>query len=337
MGSVQLFLLALAAVLILAGLYHYGRQPRRRRQARTRREDAVKYVFQCRVDGEIPTVVGLARALQWSPRRAAAVLSELAADELLAVDQARAIHLTDAGCDLALHVVRAHRLWEQHLAENTGHAQVDWHTLAEAAEHDLTPAAADALAQQLGHPVYDPHGDPIPQPARPLPPRPAVPLDTLAPGTVGRIIHVEDEPPAAYAQLVAGGVVPGMEAWVTAADNGTLRVHVGSEDLTLPRTIVAQIHVAPQPDAVPNGVGVRLSDLTPGAAAVVRSVTPACRGLARRRLFDLGLLPGTRIDVVFASPGGDPVAYRVRDTVIALRREQTRHILVEPVGEAMMT
>ena len=49
----------------------------------------------------------------------------------------------------------------------------------------------------------------------------------------------------------------------------------------------------------------------------------------RRRLLDLGILPGTKIENVMNSPLGDPVAYRVRSTVVALRREQTALIEVE--------
>ena len=49
----------------------------------------------------------------------------------------------------------------------------------------------------------------------------------------------------------------------------------------------------------------------------------------RRRLLDLGILPGTQIENVMASPLGDPVAYRVRNSIVALRREQAELIEVE--------
>ncbi len=49
----------------------------------------------------------------------------------------------------------------------------------------------------------------------------------------------------------------------------------------------------------------------------------------RRRLFDLGILPGTKIESVMSSPLGDPVAYRIRNSVVALRREQASLIEVE--------
>jgi len=49
----------------------------------------------------------------------------------------------------------------------------------------------------------------------------------------------------------------------------------------------------------------------------------------RRRLLDLGILPGTKIENVMPSPLGDPVAYRIRSAVVALRREQAQLIEVQ--------
>jgi len=49
----------------------------------------------------------------------------------------------------------------------------------------------------------------------------------------------------------------------------------------------------------------------------------------RRRLLDLGILPGTKIENVMSSPLGDPIAYRVRNSVVALRREQASLIEIE--------
>lgn len=49
-------------------------------------------------------------------------------------------------------------------------------------------------------------------------------------------------------------------------------------------------------------------------------------GAERRRLMDLGMLPGTRITAHMTSPLGDPTAYLVRGSLIALRRSQARGI-----------
>ena len=53
-----------------------------------------------------------------------------------------------------------------------------------------------------------------------------------------------------------------------------------------------------------------------------------CTGSIRRRLLDLGLVNGTKITPVFISPFGDPVAYEVRGSVIALRENDSKHIFI---------
>ncbi|MDD4337822.1 MAG: FeoA domain-containing protein [Firmicutes bacterium] len=51
-------------------------------------------------------------------------------------------------------------------------------------------------------------------------------------------------------------------------------------------------------------------------------------GLTRRRLLDLGLLPGTKVVPIRRSPFRDPTAYFVRGTMIALRQEDSGQIIV---------
>jgi ferrous iron transport protein A len=83
-----------------------------------------------------------------------------------------------------------------------------------------------------------------------------------------------------------------------------------------------------------------LAMLSPGESATVAAVTTA--GLARRRLMDLGLTPGVKVEAVMPSALGDPMAYRLRGSLIALRREQAAQVLIrnrertardpEPIG-----
>ena len=54
-----------------------------------------------------------------------------------------------------------------------------------------------------------------------------------------------------------------------------------------------------------------------------------CSGNIQRRLLDLGLIEGTNITASFRSPLGDPTAYEVRGSTIALRKEDSRLIEVE--------
>ncbi len=49
-------------------------------------------------------------------------------------------------------------------------------------------------------------------------------------------------------------------------------------------------------------------------------------GIARRRMLDLGFVPGTEVEALQKSPSGNPIAYHVRGTVIALRAEDAGRI-----------
>ena len=69
-----------------------------------------------------------------------------------------------------------------------------------------------------------------------------------------------------------------------------------------------------------------LSALPPGKSA---EVTHLCKDPAmRRRLLDLGMVKGTTVTCLQRSPAGDPTAYLIRGTVIALRSEDAEEILM---------
>jgi len=76
-----------------------------------------------------------------------------------------------------------------------------------------------------------------------------------------------------------------------------------------------------------NYTAMTLSELQTGARATVTLIGNTVTD--RRRLLDLGLVPGTTVEAVMRSPLGDPCAYRIRGAVVALRREQASHIEVK--------
>lgn len=69
-----------------------------------------------------------------------------------------------------------------------------------------------------------------------------------------------------------------------------------------------------------------MDELQPGNTGVVAVLK--ARGLVRRRLMDLGLVPGTKVTALRVSPSGDLTAFYIRGTVIAIRREDSRQVLV---------
>lgn len=310
--------------------------PERRLQGRASVEDALKHVCHENERGGYASVHSLAGALAMRPDRAAALLTRMEEAGLVR-SSGEGLSLTESGREYALQVIRAHRLWERYLADRTGVAERAWHEEAERREHALTRPETEELSARLGHPRFDPHGDPIPTAAGELPRQAATPLRDLPAGATARIVHVEDEPPALYAQIVAAGLHAGMMIRVLESTPARLRVQVEGEERSLPPLLATHVSVSAvdeslfEEEARPSA---RLAGLRPGEQAEILSISRSCRGLERRRLMDLGVVPGTRIEALMRSPSGDPTAYRLRDTTIAIRRQQAEQIRVRPLAAA---
>ncbi len=290
---------------------------------RVLREDALKHVHKCERHHRPATVASIAGDLQVSINQAADLLTTMQAHELVRMEGAE-IYLSPQGRDYALQILRAHRLWERYLADETGFSEAEWHGQADYYEHTLSRDEADALAAQLGHPTYDPHGDPIPAASGELVLPDSHPLTTLEIDEPARIVHLEDEPDAVYAQLVAEGLHLGQEVRLLDQSARRVRFWAGGDEHVWAPIVAANIWVLPLPQgqSVAEVYAEQLSSLKLGEQAHVTNISQACRGLERRRLMDLGILPGTLVEAELTSPSGDPTAYRVRGTLIALRQEQ---------------
>lgn len=74
-----------------------------------------------------------------------------------------------------------------------------------------------------------------------------------------------------------------------------------------------------------------LSELSPGECGIIKKIL--VEDTIRRRLFDIGLIEGTKVCCTLSSFGGDPMAFSVRGGVIALRKSDLKNILIEETEE----
>ena len=73
-----------------------------------------------------------------------------------------------------------------------------------------------------------------------------------------------------------------------------------------------------------------LDMLNPGEGAVVKEIIT--EGGMRRRLLDIGLVEGARVDCIGRSPGGDPSAYLICGAVRAIRSKDCKGVLIHRRG-----
>jgi DtxR family Mn-dependent transcriptional regulator len=295
-------------------------------------EDALKHLYDCQYHGARASIQSLAGVLQLSTARVVKLTARLETLGLLRTEEA-GLQLTARGRSAALRIIRIHRLWETYLADRTGFAEAQWHDEADRREHNTSAEQVEQMMRETGNPRFDPHGDPIPTAEGEVPECRGEPLCDQSPGSVVTIVHVEDEPEAIYAQLRAQGIRVNQRVTLIDKSPERVRVEIDGEEHAMAPVVAANVWVVPRPGGMPPKPVDRLSSLRVGESRKVVSISPACQGVQRRRLLDLGLVPGTEVTSVMKSPAGDPTGYRIRGAIIALRNEQADMVQVESTGD----
>ena len=159
-------------------------------------EDYLKVVWSAQEWSNAPvTTKHLAERLGVGASTVSETVRRLSAQGLLEHARYGAITLTDDGRDLAVAIVRRHRLIETYLVERLGYSWDEVHDEAEVLEHAVSDRMISAMDHALGFPTRDPHGDPIPTPAGVLAPSSARTLADLAPGAHGIVSRISDADP----------------------------------------------------------------------------------------------------------------------------------------------
>src|SRR5688572_17751527 len=104
----------------------------------------------------------ISAALSVAPGTVTAMMKTLADSGLLSYEPYSGVRLTPSGRQLALHVLRRHRLIELFLVQVMGMNWSEVHAEAEELEHAVSNRLIERMDDMLGYPSADPHGDPIP-------------------------------------------------------------------------------------------------------------------------------------------------------------------------------
>ncbi len=125
-------------------------------------QDYLKEIYKLAGETERVSTSALATRQQVSAASASAMVKKLAALGLAEHTPYHGVVLTHAGKQVALEVIRHHRLLELYLAETLGIGVDDVHDEADRLEHVLSEELEARIDRALGFPTHDPHGDPIP-------------------------------------------------------------------------------------------------------------------------------------------------------------------------------
>lgn len=291
-------------------------------------EDALKHLHACEWQGRAATTDSLAGALRISPSAVVKLCTRMQTQGWVR-SQAGALRITPEGEKLALQVIRAHRILEKYLADE---ARMPWdklHAQADKLEHQRSLESIQELEAAMGYPAIDPHGDPIPTADGLVHRITSISLAEWQIDQPATIVHIEDEPAAVFSQIAAEGLRPGRRLKIIEKNADRIVFTDNNETYTLAPVVAANIFVTPSLKPPVLQSITRLTTLEPGANAIVWDLDNTLQGFTRRRMLDLGLTRGATIQALYKSFLGDPTAYRVRGSLIALRRDQAEAVLIQ--------
>ena len=208
-------------------------------------QDYLKEIYKLQSGGERATTSAIAKRLAVAPSSATSMLKKLAALGLAEHAPYRGVELTEAGRQIALEVIRHHRLLEQYLAETLGVGIDAVHAEADRLEHVLSEELEARIDQALGYPTHDPHGDPIPDAKLKVDRSRLRSLDALEPGEEATVRRVPDGDAALLRYLTELALIPGRRVKMgrCAPFGGPVTVSVGGGEHAISRELAGQIGV----------------------------------------------------------------------------------------------
>ncbi|HRN48664.1 MAG TPA: metal-dependent transcriptional regulator [Niabella sp.] len=125
-------------------------------------ENYIKAIYHLEAGKDSVSTNDLAESLQTKPASITDMLKKLKKKKLVSYQAYYGCRLTLEGKQLALMIIRRHRLWEYFLSQKLDFSWDEVHDVAEELEHVSSEKLINKLDAYLGFPRFDPHGDPIP-------------------------------------------------------------------------------------------------------------------------------------------------------------------------------
>ena len=209
-------------------------------------EDLLKAVYGLEAAKKRPSTKAVADVLGVQMASVTGMVKNLAAEGLLEHVPYHGFELTAKGRELALRMLRRHRLIELFLIQTLGLGWDEVHADAEVMEHAVSDQLVERIYTFLGKPEFDPHGSPIPDSDGTVAVRPGVPVAQLAAGDEGIVSEVEDEDPEFLRYLSSLGIKIGSPLRVMAKDpyGGLVGLRVGKRSVSMGTEAAQRVRVA---------------------------------------------------------------------------------------------
>lgn len=200
-------------------------------------ENYIKAVYHLSTqNGKSVSTNALADEMQTKAASVSDMLKKLSQKNVVFYQKYKGASISPKGKEIALKVIRKHRLWEVFLVDQLKFKWDEVHDVAEQLEHIKSPLLISRLDEFLGFPKHDPHGDPIPDEHGNFAQVKKEPLSEIDMGKTCQVIAVDDSSTAFLKYLDKMGISIGTKLKVEDKNefDGSLDVVIeGSKSITV--------------------------------------------------------------------------------------------------------
>jgi DtxR family Mn-dependent transcriptional regulator len=214
-------------------------------------EDYLKSIYLLAETESPVSTSRLAQARGVRPASATNMIQRLSGIDLVNYRKHYGVTLTEAGRQIALKLIRHHRLLECYLVEALDFGWEEVHEEAEALEHVISDRFVERMADKLDHPKFDPHGEPIPTKDGAVIDLETRLLTTLPVGARAIVIRISDDTNRELLRYLADlGLMPGAAVTLVemAPFDGPLTLAIDGKGQVLGHKAAAAVHVRPEKD-----------------------------------------------------------------------------------------
>jgi len=208
-------------------------------------EEYLECIYKLQEKSGVARTSDIVKSLSVAPGTVTNTVEWLEKQDLVTHKPYKGVKLTQKGREIALQVIRKHRLSERLLVDILHMRRDQAHDAACKLEHSITDEMIKPLEEVLKHPKTCPHGNPIPTANGEIIEEKSLPLLELALGEQGTIVKITEERYDLLNYLDTLGLVPkaSIEILEKAPFNGPITVKVGSTNHAISRAVAAIIQV----------------------------------------------------------------------------------------------
>lgn len=196
-------------------------------------------------NGNSVSTNAIADAMETKASSVTDMIKKLAAKKLVTYKKYQGVTLTKQGNQLAVVIIRKHRLWECFLVDKLKFSWDEVHEIAEQLEHIKSPDLVMKLDAFLGFPKYDPHGDPIPDEDGNIVDNKEVVLSDMTEKEKGIVVGVKDSSSEflKYLSKLKLGIGTTIEVIDCFAFDGSKEVKIDKKETTLSQLVTQNIYI----------------------------------------------------------------------------------------------